>query len=149
MTKVEELRSKIDKEIFHTLLIMQTTPGDRDRRRLDIARDLNSLISASHAEGVAEGAAAERERIVRGSERLPEGADAEVSEYFGIAYGVHEDNILANSEIFIVPASLLAPTEQEKITRLAEIVADMSAEESPVEIITRAGSVAPDKEGEK
>ena len=75
-----------------------------------IARDIvDSLISASCAEGVA----AERERIIRGSERLPEGTDAEVSEYFGIAYGVHEDNIMTNSEVFIVPASVLSPAPKE------------------------------------
>ena len=48
---------------------------------------------------------------------------------------------------------LLAPTEQEKITRLAEIVAELSAMEPPVEIITRGGAymppLAPDKESEK
>jgi hypothetical protein len=46
----------------------------------------------------------------------------------------------------IVAIDAAPDKEQEKITRLTEIVADMSAEESPVEIITRAGSVAPTKE---
>lgn len=75
---------------------------------------LKSLEAALLAQGRAEGAEQERERIIRGSERLPEGTDVETSEYFGIAYGVHEDNVLANSEVFIVPASALSPAPKEE-----------------------------------
>jgi hypothetical protein len=112
MTKVEELRADVIKDAAHGILHSADMDPWTDPMAA-AAREVNALIAVSHAEGVAEGAAAERERIVRGSERLPEGADAEVSEYFGIAYGVHEDNILANSEIFIVPASLLATATKE------------------------------------
>jgi len=56
-----------------------------------------------------------------------------------IVYAKEQGKIIT----YLDPASVLAPSEQEKITRLAEIVADMSAEEPPVEIITRAGSYPP------
>jgi hypothetical protein len=101
-SKVEELRKEISK------MVDFMSPYDMEMMRKRLTR----LVAAAEAQGFARGVAEERARIVRGSERLPEGTDAEVSEYFGIAYGVHEDNVLTNSEIFIVPASLLAPDKE-------------------------------------
>ncbi len=91
MTKVENLRAYVMGKVS------LANPCDY----------VDLLIAAARAEGAEQ----ERERIIRGSERFPEGVCIDGSEYFGIAYGVHEDNTVANSEVFVVPASVLAPVE--------------------------------------
>lgn len=96
---------------------------------------VDSFIAACLVQGRAEGAWAEIEFLKQNTRN-----DISVGRY--LPY----DNFLHPEELLV---SVLAPTEQAKITRLAEIVADMSAEEPPVEITTRAGSVlAPTKESE-
>ena len=96
------------------------------------------LIAASHAEGVAEGEAEdeddsiervamtiayekgkaagaeqERERIVRGSQRFPQGDDVSDSDYITTDYATKIDfAAVADCELFIIPASLLAPKEK-------------------------------------
>lgn len=130
-SKVEDCNWSIN-DMFHELICYC---GGRDFQD-DATKGLKaSILAKAHAEGVAGGAERERERIRELA--MP------------VDNFLHQMSLIIPISVFN-DASVLAPSEQEKITRLAEIVADMSATEPPVEIITRAGSVlAPTKESKK
>ena len=107
MATVEELKHKIDKEVFKTLLIMQTTPGDRDKRRREVFSDLLDLTDAARAEGAAE----ERERI-RGSAHLIRSEHpADASDCFSKVMKGGEWQVVADEDCLVIPASALAPEE--------------------------------------
>jgi hypothetical protein len=99
-TRVEELRETVMRECG------VDTPwyGDPNAMAVD------ALITAARQEG----AEAERERIRAGSEQFSEGDFVEDSDYIGIRYGVHSDNAVADADIYVVPASVLAPAPKEK-----------------------------------
>ena len=94
MSKVEELRADV---IACCLAV-------------DPHEAVDALILAARAEGAEQ----ERERIVRGSERFAKDESVVDSEYISIMYGAQQDDTVANVEIFVVPASVLAPAPKEE-----------------------------------
>jgi len=97
MTKVEELREEV--------MGYYTTPWYYDPAFAAV----DALIAAARAEGVA----AERERIVRGSQRFSQGDDVSDSDYITADYATKIDfAAVADCELLIFPASLLTPDKE-------------------------------------
>jgi hypothetical protein len=129
-------------------------PKERGLTSPDAIQLIEWKIAKAHAEGVAEGAEKEGERIYAYA------SDANCPYY---RYDFTDDGYYlraSNLREFIKsgkewvnpkhPASVLASSEQEKITRLAEIVAEISAAEEPqYGTITRGGFSLPPKGGDK
>lgn len=99
-TRLESWRNAV----YNDLLTYLRQSGYEDAERL-AASEVDALVCLAEAEGAEQ----ERERIVQGSERIPEGASANYSQYFGIAWNCPEENPGANCELFIIPAPVLAP----------------------------------------
>ena len=102
-TKVEELRDRI--QVAHWNGAPQGVPF------VEITGLLDSLIAAAREEGRAE----ERERIVCGSQRFPKGEYVVDSDYISMVFsrdGIGE--AMTDCELFIIPASLLAPAPKEE-----------------------------------
>jgi hypothetical protein len=115
MTKVEELRDKIyTKAAAHIGILESEFSCSPDENRTyeeltrELATDLYALISASHAEGVEE----ERERIREAGDFV--GCDGTMSCKFATGVDNQEglEDITADCDLYVVPASLLAPKEQ-------------------------------------
>ena len=100
MTKVEELRDAICKRI-----VLENDPNGHKGRQLCI--DVWNVVADSHAEGAEE----ERERIKDASELITEGSAAVNSNQFSQdadeRLGITD--VFARHDLFIIPASVLAP----------------------------------------
>lgn len=113
-TKVEELRARMlgndpcyDMDDEGNMIQKGTVPHCIGIK----AEELDSLIAAAREEGRAE----ERERIVCGSQRFPKGEYVVDSDYISMVFspdGIGE--AMTDCELFIIPASLLAPDKESE-----------------------------------
>lgn len=86
MTKVEELRENV-------LEVSEHLPSDIERQ---LKRDLDSLISAAHAEGVVEGAEQERLEILKAAKSV-------------------KAKYAKEGWCYSIPADVLAPKEADNV----------------------------------
>ena len=100
MTKVEKLREEIDDTLED---VANSLSPSRHKDFIGLDDVLDSLIAAAREEGRAE----ERERIRKESLHYAEGEPLEGTD----AESVEGDEAIAQQEMFIIPASVLAPTE--------------------------------------
>ena len=108
MSKVEELLQEINDTLEDTANSLYPS---RHRDFIGLDDVLEQLISAAREEGRAE----ERERIVCGSQRFPKGEYVVDSDYISMVFsrdGIGE--AMTDCELFIIPASLLAPAPKEE-----------------------------------
>lgn len=104
MSKVEELRGSLEEAIG-----CYDVFGDH-KISLAMSGMITNLIAAAREEGRAE----ERERIVCGSQRFPKGEYVVDSDYISMVFshdGIGE--AMTDCELFIIPASVLAPAPKE------------------------------------
>ena len=105
MATVEELRERLIQAIG--------TYGVAEDKGMpsELCETLDSLIAAAREEGAKQ----ERERIVCGSQRFPKGEYVVDSDYISMVFspdGIGE--AMTDCELFIIPASLLAPDKESE-----------------------------------
>jgi hypothetical protein len=103
MTKVETERNNC---IFALLLAQKGAVADVVTEEMN--KSLAALISASHAEGVAEGEEKMRLRVIEESDGFAAGVTVNDSEHISTDW---EGTCTADCELYVVPASVLAPKE--------------------------------------
>jgi hypothetical protein len=97
VSKVEELREQILNDWYY-------------ENKDDRYEQIDSLIAAAREEGAGQ----ERVRIVRGSQRFSQGDDVADSDYISTDYATAVDfAAVADCELFVIPASILAPVTKE------------------------------------
>jgi hypothetical protein len=111
MTKVEELReSLIAKNKTESYVdYLGVTHTTETFHRISV-EELDAVIAAAHAEGVAE----ERERIREAGDFV--GCDGTMSCKFATGVDNQEglEDITADCDLYVVPASVLAPTRESE-----------------------------------
>ena len=133
MTKVEELREKVLRYKAGEYVGRDIEDGYTTEDICIVhTDDLDSLIAAAREEARAEGAEQERERIRKESLHYAEGEPLEGTD----AESVEGDEAIAQQEMFIIPASVLAPAgfaavgEEVQAERDADRLADARQKEA-------------------
>jgi hypothetical protein len=121
MTKVEELRDKIyTKAAAHIGILESEFSCSPDENRTyeeltrELATDLYALISAARAEGVAEGEEGMKKWIRNTQDFIAQGDEVSCTDvhYATCVDNTEQDFAEAQVDLYIVPASLLAPKEK-------------------------------------
>jgi hypothetical protein len=121
MTKVEELRDKIYTKAAGNINGLRSefscSPSDDrayDAEERELATDLYALISAAHAEGVEEGEEGMKKWIRNTQDFIAQGDEVSCTDvhYATCVDNTEQDFAEAQVDLYIVPASLLAPKEK-------------------------------------
>jgi hypothetical protein len=115
MTKVEELRADVIKNVAHGILHSANMDPWTDPMAA-AAREVNALIAAVHAEGMAEGAEQERERIRGAAFGVFDNCGSLSTSFLEGTRVIYIGKLIPITDegSAFVPASVLAPKESEK-----------------------------------
>jgi hypothetical protein len=116
-SKVEELRDVLYTQMTGYIKNKAEEYGWAYKREDDtirqVAVDLYALISAARAEGVEE----ERERIKEEGDHIRQGFAVDNSRSDHLVYEEDDREYLAACDLYIIPASVLAPTKEREMDR--------------------------------
>jgi hypothetical protein len=107
MTKVEELREMVSSELLHMLADV----ANREIPTQVAYAEIQKRLAASHAEGVAEGEEGMKKWIRNTQDFIAQGDEVSCTDvhYATCVDNTEQDFAEAQVDLYIVPASLLAP----------------------------------------